>query len=220
MRKMADEILAGKTPISVIKEFLNGHKRIIFGGDGYSLAWEEEAFKRGLPNRKNTVEAIECLKNKDLTDMLVELGVYSQVELDSRYEILLEGYSKVIQVEALTALKMARNEIYPACCSYLNSIANTSLSLKNNGIDNEFILEDVLEFSSLLASMKKKIMTLENMIFKAQKSYNDCLLTARVWRDKVVKAMDDLRKIVDMAETKVDKKCWPIPTYMDLLFGI
>ena len=68
--------------------------------------------------------------------------------------------------------------------------------------------------------MKKKISTLDNMIFKAQKSHTDCLLTAKVWRDKVVKAMDELRRVVDLAETKVESKYWPIPTYMDLLFGI
>ena len=220
MKKMADEILSGKAPIDVIKEFLNNHKRIIFGGDGYSQAWEEEALRRGLSNKKNTIEAIECLKNPDMTDILVELGVYSQVEIDSRYEILLESYSKTIQLEALTALKMVKNEIYPACCSYLKSVSDTALSLKNNSIDNDFILDDVKELSNILSSMKKKLTTLENMIFKAQKSYNDCLLTARVWKEKVVKAMEDLRRVVDLAETKVDGKYWPIPTYTDLLFGI
>ncbi len=220
MKNMAREIESGELPINVIKKYLSEHKRIIFGGDGYSLAWEEEALRRGLPNRKNTVEAIECLKDDKMTSILVELGVYSKVEIDSRYEILLESYSKTIQVEALTALKMVKNEIYPAVCSYLKNISDTCLSLKNNGISNQFILEEVEELTNLLSSMKKKISTLDNMIFKAQKSHTDCLLTAKVWRDKVVKAMDELRRVVDLAETKVESKYWPIPTYMDLLFGI
>ena len=220
MKKMANEIEAGKAPITVIKEFLNDHNRIIFGGDGYSASWEEEAKKRGLPHRKNTVEAIECLKNSYLTDILKELGIYSQVEIDSRYEILLEGYCKTIQVEALTALKMAKNQIYPACLDYLNSLSQTAASVKNVGIDNSYLVDDVLELSNLLKLMKDKINHLEAMIVNAQKVNEGINNNAKVWRDSVVFAMDDLRKVVDLVETKVDGRCWPIPTYMDLLFGV
>ena len=115
-------LLSQKYRICVIKLFLKEHQRIIFEGDGYSSSWEEEAKRRGLPCRKNTVEAIEVLKDKELTKMLVELEILSQVELDSRYEILLETYSKTIQVEGSTSLKMARNEIYPAIIKHLNSL--------------------------------------------------------------------------------------------------
>ena len=114
MRNMAKEIKKGKNIKDIIREYFINHKKIIFEGDGYSKEWEEEAKRRGLPNRKNAVEAIQSLKDKKLTKMLIDLGIYSKVEIESRYEILLEGYCKTIQVESLTALKMAKNEIYPA----------------------------------------------------------------------------------------------------------
>ena len=88
------------------------HKRILFSGNSYSKEWEEEAARRGLPNRKNTVSAIECLKNKSMTEVLTSLSVLSENEVSSRYEILLESYSKTIQVEALTAVKMIKNQIF------------------------------------------------------------------------------------------------------------
>ena len=111
MEEMAYEIESGKEPMEVIKEFLSQHQRIIFNGDGYSKEWEEEAKRRGLPNRKNTVEAMEHLLDEKNVKMFKRLGIYSEIELQARYEILLENYNKTIQVEALTALKMARNEI-------------------------------------------------------------------------------------------------------------
>lgn len=122
MEEMADEIESGKEPMEVIKEFLSQHQRIIFNGDGYSKEWEEEAKRRGLPNRKNTVEAMEHLLDEKNVKMFKRLGIYSEIELQARYEILLENYNKTIQVEALTALKMARNEIYPAALAYLDQM--------------------------------------------------------------------------------------------------
>ena len=97
MEEMADLIESGKTPMEVIKDFMAEHKRIIFNGDGYSAEWEAEAQRRGLPNRKNTVDAMLCLKDEKNIEMLSRLGIYSEVELDSRYEILLDNYNKTIQ---------------------------------------------------------------------------------------------------------------------------
>ena len=128
MEKMADEIESGKSFEDVVKEFVLAHKRIIFNGDGYSAEWEEEAAKRGLPNNKNTVDALKCLKEEKNLEMLDRLGVYSRVELGSRYEILLENYIKTIQVEGLTALKMAKSQIYPAVCDYLSKVSSEAVS--------------------------------------------------------------------------------------------
>ena len=220
MKEMADEIEKGRKPLEIIKEFLSNHKRIIFGGDGYSAEWEKEAKERGLSNKKDTVDAIECLKDKKLTEMLVDLGIYSNVEINSRYEILLENYRKIIQVEALTALKMAKTQIYPATIAYLNVISNTAYSLKNNNIENSYLIDDVTELSNLVSNMKNKIENLNQAILKAQNTKSNARDIAKVWRDDVLTAMNDLRKIVDLVETKVDSKYWPIPTYVDLLFGI
>ena len=220
MEEMADLIESGKTPMEVIKDFMAEHKRIIFNGDGYSAEWEAEAQRRGLPNRKNTVDAMLCLKDEKNIEMLSRLGIYSEVELDSRYEILLDNYNKTIQVEALTASKMARNEIYPAAIQYLSDITKTALEVKQAGVNNEFLMEDVQYLSELLAEMKKKMDELDSFIKEAQDCHQDILQQSILWRDHVFAAMNSLRETVDVIETRVDAKYWPIPTYLDLLFGI
>lgn len=220
MEEMADEIESGKEPMEVIKEFLSQHQRIIFNGDGYSKEWEEEAKRRGLPNRKNTVEAMECLLDEKNVKMFKRLGIYSEIELQARYEILLENYNKTIQVEALTALKMARNEIYPAALAYLDQMTKTSLHMQELGVNIDYLVDDVKSLSSLLSQMKNQIMILEKHIDRAQHLEADILEIAKIWRDDVLSTMTILRQIADQIENCVDEKYWPMPTYMDLLFGI
>ena len=220
MEEMADEIESGKEPMEVIKEFLSQHQRIIFNGDGYSKEWEEEAKRRGLPNRKNTVEAMEHLLDEKNVKMFKRLGIYSEIELQARYEILLENYNKTIQVEALTALKMARNEIYPAALAYLDQMTKTSLHMQELGVNIDFLVDDVKSLSSLLSQMKNQMMILEKHIDRAQHLEADILEIAKIWRDDVLSTMTILRQIVDQIENCVDEKYWPMPTYMDLLFGI
>ena len=220
MEEMADEIESGKEPMEVIKEFLSQHQRIIFNGDGYSKEWEEEAKRRGLPNRKNTVEAMEHLLDEKNVKMFKRLGIYSEIELQARYEILLENYNKTIQVEALTALKMARNEIYPAALAYLDQMTKTSLHMQELGVNIDYLVDDVKSLTSLLSQMKNQMMILEKHIDRAQHLEADILEIAKIWRDDVLSTMTILRQIVDQIENCVDEKYWPMPTYMDLLFGI
>ena len=217
---MAREIKGGKTPMEVIKEFLSEHRRIIFNGDGYSAEWEAEAARRGLANHKNTVDAMKCLKEEKNIEMLDRQGVYSRIELASRYEILLDNYNKAIQVEALTASKMARNEIYPAALAYLNELASTALNVKQTGVDNGFLVDDVKVLSELISDMKIRMENLDTEIIRAQACDADIMDQSIIWRDGVFVAMNSLRETVDIIETKVDEKYWPMPTYMDLLFGI
>lgn len=217
---MAKEIKGGKTPMEVIKEFLSEHRRIIFNGDGYSAEWEAEAARRGLANHKNTVDAMKCLKEEKNIEMLDRQGVYSRIELASRYEILLDNYNKAIQVEALTASKMARNEIYPAALAYLNELASTALNVKQTGVDNGFLVDDVKVLSELISDMKIRMENLDTEIIRAQACDADIMDQSIIWRDGVFVAMNALRETVDIIETKVDEKYWPMPTYMDLLFGI
>ena len=217
---MAREIKGGKTPMEVIKEFLSEHRRIIFNGDGYSAEWEAEAARRGLANHKNTVDAMKCLKEEKNIEMLDRQGVYSRIELASRYEILLDNYNKAIQVEALTASKMARNEIYPAALAYLNELASTALNVKQTGVDNGFLVDDVKVLSELISDMKIRMENLDTEIIRAQACDADIMDQSIIWRDGVFVAMNALRETVDIIETKVDEKYWPMPTYMDLLFGI
>ena len=220
MKEMADLIESGKDATSVIRDFFNNHKRVIFEGDGYSYEWEKEVLKRGLSNIKNTVDAICRLKDVKLVDMLITLGVYSKAEIESRYEVLLESYCKTIQVEALTASKMARNEIFPACIAYLKTVSKTLESLRENKINNEYLYREVNDLSNLLAKMKTCMDKLDENIKKARASKNSIYQAAVAWRDDVLLAMNELRMIVDTLETKVDENYWPMPNYIDLLYGI
>lgn len=220
MEKMAAELEAGKTFDEVVKEFITAHKRIIFNGDGYSAEWEEEAAKRGLPNNKNTVDALKCLKDEKNLEMLDRLGVYSKVELGSRYEILLENYIKTIQVEGLTALKMAKTQIYPAVCDYLGKLASEVVATKEAGLDTDFLADDANALARLVKTMKEQMTTLEANIAAAQASDAEIFEQAVAWRDDVFGMMQDLRTTVDAIEETVDAEYWPMPTYIELLFGI
>lgn len=220
MEKMADEIESGKSFEDVVKEFVLAHKRIIFNGDGYSAEWEEEAAKRGLPNNKNTVDALKCLKEEKNLEMLDRLGVYSRVELGSRYEILLENYIKTIQVEGLTALKMAKSQIYPAVCDYLSKVSSEVIAAKEAGLDVDFLVDDANALAKLVKAMKEQMTTLETNIAAAQASEEEIFEQAVAWRDDVFAMMQALRETVDQLEESIDAEYWPMPTYLDLLFGI
>lgn len=220
MEKMADEIESGKSFDDVVKEFVLAHKRIIFNGDGYSAEWEEEAAKRGLPNNKNTVDALKCLKEEKNLEMLDRLGVYSRVELGSRYEILLENYIKTIQVEGLTALKMAKSQIYPAVCDYLSKVSSEVIAAKEAGLDVDFLVDDANALAKLVKTMKEQMTNLETNIAAAQASEEEIFEQAVAWRDDVFAMMQALRETVDQLEESIDAEYWPMPTYLDLLFGI
>ena len=220
MTEMADAMESGKSFEEVVKEFISEHRRIIFNGDGYSAEWEEEAKRRNLPNNKNTVDALKCLKDPKFIDMLDHLGVYSKVELASRYEILLENYIKTIQVEALTAVKMFKTQLYPAACDYLAKVSSEVVAAKEAGIPAQFLADDAKHLAELINVAKEKNTTLENNIAKAQASKEEIFTVASMWRDDVFGMMQSLRETVDSIEEIVDEDYWPIPSYVDLLIGI
>ena len=220
MRLMSEELERGANVMDVIKRFLSEHKRIVYGGDGYSKEWEEEAIRRGLPNRKDSVEAIECLKDDSLTKMLIDLGIVTKTEIESRHEILLQGYNKTIQLEALTSLKMAKTMIYPAVVNYIKNVSKTALNVKSLGISDDFLTNDLTKLVELTNQMKNKMNHLEEMIKRVQNSKQNITDVSRMWRDDVLFGMEELRSVVDTIEAMVDSSIWPMPTYVDLLFGI
>lgn len=218
--QMAEEILGGKEPMEVIREYLTDHQRIIFNGDGYSAEWEKEAERRGLPNNKTTIEAAQCLKSEKAIKLFTKHDVYNDVELKSRYDILLEGYCKTLRVEALTALKMAKTEIYPAVVKYIGTVAKDARELQELSIDNVFLKENLTELSALATKMKAEMAALEKAIDEADHNDADIKEQALCWRDSVLASMNKLRETADTLETMVDQNDWPIPSYVDLLFGI
>ncbi len=220
MKEMADEIEKGKNKTEIIKEYFKKHRRVIFEGDGYSNEWDNEIKNRQLSNRKNTVEAIEVLKDTELIKPLVELGILTNNEVESRYEIMLDSYCKTVQVEAATALKMAKNQIFPACLDYLNQVALVALNVGKNNIENNYLTNEVKELSKLVETMQQAIKVLDASLAKTLTIKENIYEKAQVLKNEVLEAMKNLRIIVDTLEIKVDSKYWPMPTYTEILFGV
>lgn len=207
---------------NVLKDIINKHKRIIFNGNGYSKEWIKEAERRGLPNISSTVAAIPAWISKDSIALFEKTKVFSKKELESRYEIALEGYVKQINIEALTMIDMAKRQILPASIKYARELASSINEIKSAvpSADTE-TEEDILkEISSFIAKFNKAISSLEASIEKGQESDKCSYDKAVYYRDTVFKDMGILRQYGDGLETMVDAKIWPLPTYADMLFNL
>ena len=225
MRDMADAIEASdkdlkEAAMDCVRQFLKDHRRIIFNGDGYAQEWHEEAKKRGLVDAKDTVESCKVLKNKEKTAIFSEMGVYSESELESRFDISLHNYNMTLQVEAQTALKMVKTQIYPSGIAYLGDISKDVANAKAAGIEADFLTKDIQAISNILSGIRIKVSTLESAMHLAQGSDKDIYSVSCMWRDNVRTALEDLRYSVDLLEENIDSKYWPMPTYTDLMFGV
>ena len=203
----------------LIKKYLTEHQRIIFNGNGYSDEWVEEAEKRGLPNIKSMIEAVETLTTDKAVKLFEKFGIFTKAELESREEILYETYAKTINIEALTMIDMASKQILPVVVSYTKTLADTVLAVKEAGADASVQTELLKEASLLLADAKKALETLKLEDAKAA-AMEEGKEQAFYYKDVVKKAMEELRAPVDALEMIVDKKVWPIPTYGDLMFEV
>ncbi len=204
----------------LIRETITKHKRIIFNGNNYADEWVVEAKRRGLLNLKSTAEALPYLIKENNVKMFEAFNVLTPVELHARYEILMENYVKVISIEALTMLNIARREIMPAVSKYIGQLSATAASAKQVTPDAACLYETSLvkKMSDLLGSMYQKTNALENVISHAHG--DDSVDTVNFSHEKIVPAMVDLRVVADELETMVSKDAWPFPTYDDLLFGV
>lgn len=204
----------------IVRHALKNHGRIIFNGNGYSEEWVEEAARRGLPNYTSTVDVIPALISQKSIDLFSKLKVFSEVELHSRYEILIEEYYKTINIEARTMLSMAKTQIMPAVINYMTQVAqNVSImtSLEKFNIDAQS--EMLTELNTLLNSLKCAIDALE-IVHKETIQIEEGLEKAQAFRNNVLPKMEALREVADKLETIVDEKIWPIPTYSELLFRV
>ena len=165
------------------------------------------------------MDAFECLKNEKNIKLFTELGIFSTNEIASRYEISLESYCKKVLVEALTAIKMINNQIYPSSLEYLKEISQTAINLKAINANNLYIIKDIKNINGLLADIKQSCTQLEEYVSLA-KANKELYSKARFIKDKILSELKTLRSLVDIVETKVDKKYWPMPTYEDLLFSL
>lgn len=206
---------------ALIKETVKKHKRIIFNGNNYSNDWIEESARRGLLNLKSTVDALPYFVSDKNIKLFTKHNIFSESEIYSRYEIMLEGYSKIIHIEALTMLDMVKRSIIPSVLSYLKDLSETANIKKSVNASLNCELEEKLigDISNLASSLYKNLEELDNSVLEA-KNQETTLATAKYYRESVFVNMQQLRSVVDELETLVGKKYWPYPTYGELLFSV
>ncbi len=205
----------------LVKTTIKEHKRIIFNGDGYSKAWETEAEKRGLLNMKTTVDALPTFIAPKNVALFTKHKIFTETEMHSRYEILMENYCKIIHIEALTMLEMAKQELLPAASKYVNVLSNTANAKKSlcATVNCTFESELVCKLSDLCADMYQKTTALEAAVKKAE-TYSDATEMAVFYKDSVLSAMAELRAAADQIEPLIAREHLPYPTYGDMLFSV
>lgn len=206
---------------TLIKNTIRDHKRIIFNGNNYSDDWIEEAEKRGLLNLKTTPDALPYFIHSKNIELFTKHHVFSESELYSRYEILMENYCKTIHIEALTMIDMVKKYIIPSVLSYQGEIAGIANSKKQLNPTLQCELEEKLlhDLSRLGNYLYAKLDTLETSVLNA-KNHSDLLESAKYYRESIFINMQHLRGVVDELETLIGKDHWPLPTYGELLFSV
>ncbi len=224
LQQFADELEGAKNfnkaLNSLIKRTIKEHKRIIFNGNGYSEDWIKEAEKRGLSNYSTTVEALTHFTDKKNVELFTKHNVFTEKEMRSRLEILLENYSKSINIEALTLIDITKKQLIPAVSDYTCFLANNIAAKK--AVSDKI---NVSAEAKLLETLSNKLCTMYDRLEVLEKAENmpksvDALECAEHYRDKVFSAMQDLRCVIDEIEPDVSKDFWPVPTYSELLFNI
>lgn len=205
----------------MIKKTIKDHKRILFNGNGYDETWIEEAEKRGLMNYRTTPDCMPHLLDKKNVEMLTSHKVFTETELKSRCEIMLDNYCKTVVIEANTMVDMARKQILPAVEAYVKEVSKTAVAKKQFAPDAscEYEKKTVTKLSLLMEQILDKTETLEDEIMKL-KFISDVKQESYAIRDSILPKMGELRAVADEAETLTADKYWPFPTYGELLFGV
>ena len=224
LKQFADELEGAedftKALNALIRKTIKEHKRIIFNGDGYAESWPVEAEKRGLLNYKTTVEALPHFIDKKNIDLFTSHNVFTEKEMISRTEILLETYSKTINIEALTLNDMVKKQILPALSTYTADLA-AALAAKTAVVDGIDVTMEEGELKELSAA-QGKLYALSGKLGKelAEVPDGEALETATYYRDVIFTEMQGMRDVIDAAEEKVSSDVWPVPTYSDLIFRV
>ena len=202
-----------------VKKTLNDHRRVIFNGNGYSEAWEQEAERRGLPNRKCTPDAMIALKDPKNIALMEEFGVLTKTEMLSRYEVEMEHYSKIINIEARTMLKIASKQLIPAATAYMGEVANTAAAKAAavEGISTKAESKVLKALSHYTDEMSDAADELKEVTDKVC-ALEDESAKAHAFHDEVLPIMARLRAAADVAEELVDEEYWPLPCYSRMLF--
>ena len=225
LKRYADELEGAEdftsAAIALVKRTIRDHRRVIFNGNGYSAEWEEEAARRGLPNKKNAPAALPALIDPKNIALMEEFGVLTKVEMYSRYEVELEHYSKIINIEALTMLEMARKQLLPAVNAYMSEVANTAASklAVSESISVRSETKTLGRLSADADAMSDAIDTLQDAV-DAAKALPSESEKAVAFHDNVLPAMDALRAAADDAETICGEDYWPLPSYSKMLYYV
>jgi glutamine synthetase len=198
----------------LLQQIVRDHSSIIYNGDNYIEAWHKEAEKRGLPNLRNTVDALPALIGKKNTDLMEKYNVLSKREMESRYEIYMERYVKDVAVESLLTLEIAKTTIFPAAVKYQYQLASTALALKQ--LDKSPCTTMLDEVTVLVKDLQDAIRDLEKAL--GEHGEGSTLDHAKHTRDHVLPAVLRVREIVDSLECVVSDEYWPLPTYQEMLF--
>ena len=207
--------------IALVKRTIRDHRRVIFNGNGYTAEWEEEAAKRGLPNKKNTPAALPALIEPKNIALMEDFGVLTKVEMESRYEVEMEHYSKIINIEALTMLEMARKQLLPAVNAYMSEVANTAASklAVSESLSVRSETKALTRLSADADAMSDAVDELQAAV-DAAKALSDESAKAVAFHDDVLPKMDALRAAADDAETICGKDYWPLPSYSKMLYYV
>ena len=207
--------------IALVKRTIRDHRRVIFNGNGYTAEWEEEAVKRGLPNKKNTPAALPALIEPKNIALMEDFGVLTKVEMESRYEVEMEHYSKIINIEALTMLEMARKQLLPAVNAYMSEVANTAASklAVSESLSVRSETKALTRLSADADAMSDAVDELQAAV-NAAKALSDESAKAVAFHDDVLPKMDALRAAADDAETICGEDYWPLPSYSKMLYYV
>ena len=207
--------------IALVKRTIRDHRRVIFNGNGYTAEWEEEAARRGLPNKKNTPAALPALVDPKNIQLMEDFGVLTKVEMESRYEVEMEHYAKIINIEALTMLEMARKQLLPAVNSYMSEVANTAATklAVSEALSVRSETKTLTKLSSDADAMSDAIDVLQDVVDAAEALTSESE-KAVAFHDNVIPAMDALRAAADDAETICGEDYWPLPSYSKMLYYV
>lgn len=204
----------------LIKTTINEHSRIIFNGNGYDDAWVKEAEKRGLLNLRSTADALPHYMDEKNVKLFTKYGIYTKEEMQSRCDIILEEYSKAINIEAETMVNMSKKTITPAILKYVKSLSDGIAVKKSVGI-TETTVEETLanKLSALVSDMFEKTNELDELIIKA-KDVDGLVEQSKYYQSTVLPKMNELRAVSDEIEQNCSKEYWPLPSYGDLLYSV
>ena len=228
LRQFADQ-LEGSADLEgdvrkIVQRVMKEHKRIIFNGDGYSEAWTQEAKRRGLLNLPTTVDALPRYLDQKNVELFTSHKIYTEAEMEARYETILEEYSKTLNIEALTMSEMTRQDILPAVSAYIASLADAVASKRAviSGLPCAAETSLIQKLSGLLDSAYEKVEALDALVAdgKASEYDHNTLRVATYYKDKIIPAMSELRAVVDQMEVDTSAAFWPYPSYGDLMFRV